>query len=112
MAIKYSHRKWIFLSTVVLRAGYYARLAKTDQVAGREGRSLWQEKEGDRKEAKKKKKPERVIEVVEKRLLIFFTWMMEPRTVVHTTRRYGNFPVSLVKHAQEDCQKIQDFKGM
>lgn len=35
---------------------------------------------------------------------------MEPRTVVHTKRCYGNFPVSLVKHAQENCQKIQDLK--
>lgn len=34
------------------------------EVAGREGRSLWQEKEGDREEAKKKS--ERVIEVLEK----------------------------------------------
>ena len=33
------------------------------EVPGREGRSLWREKEGDRKEAKKS---ERVIEVLEK----------------------------------------------
>ena len=36
--------------------------------------------------------------------------MMEPRTAVQTKRRYGNFPVSLVKHAEENCQKIQDLK--
>ena len=36
--------------------------------------------------------------------------MIEPRTAVHTKRDYGNFPVSLVKHAQENCQKIQDLK--
>lgn len=45
-----------------------------------------------------------------KKVTDFFTWMMEPRTVVHTKRRYGNFPVSLIKYAQENCQKIQDLK--
>ena len=77
------------------------------EVAGREGRSLWQEKEGDRKEAKKIRAGHRSSG---KKLLISFTWMMEPRTVVHTKRRYGNCPVSLVKHAQENCQKIQNLK--
>lgn len=44
---------------MVLRAGHHARLAKTDQdgqtveVPCRESHSLWQEKEGDREEAKK-----------------------------------------------------------
>ena len=77
------------------------------EVPGRENRSLWQEKEGDRKEAKKIRAGHRSSG---KELLIFFTWMKEPRTVVHTKRCYGNFPVSLVKHAQENCQKIQDLK--
>lgn len=78
------------------------------EVAGREGRSLWQEKEGDREEAKKKIRAGH--RSSGKKLLISFTWMTEPRTVVHTKRRYGNFPVSLVKHAQENCQKIQALK--
>ena len=65
-----------------------------------------------KKEVEKKppKKSERVIEVLEKIYWSFFTGMMEPRTAVCTKRRYGNFPVSLVKHAPENCQKIQDLK--